>query len=57
MNIDEFFKKASEGDAQYVKVLDEYLDNLTTGINNLYVIFDRDIVIGGFVSRYLLEYE
>ena len=37
--------------------IDEYLDNLTTGINNLYVIFDRDIVIGGFVSRYLLEYE
>lgn len=57
IQIDEFFKKASEGDAQCVKVLDEYLDNLTTGINNLYVIFDRDIVIGGFVSRYLLEYE
>ena len=53
----EFFKKASEGDAQCVKVLNEYLDNLTTGINNLYIIFDRDIVIGGFVSRYLLEYE
>ena len=39
----------------------EYIDNPVkygaTGINNLYVIFDRDIVIGGFVSRYLLEYE
>ena len=57
IQIDEFFKKASEGDAQCVKVLNEYLDNLTTGINNLYIIFDRDIVIGGFVSRYLLEYE
>ena len=33
------------------KFLMNIIDNLTTGINNLYVIFDRDIVIGGFVSK------
>ena len=33
------------------------MKNLTTGINNLYVIFDRDVVIGGVMARYLPAYE
>ena len=31
----------------FAKVFDEYLDNLTTGINNLYIMCDGDIVLGG----------
>lgn len=57
MSLDEFFNKVKDKDEECTSLLDEYLDNLTTGINNLYVIFDRDIVVGGVMSRYLDEYE
>ena len=41
----------------FAKVFDEYLDNLTTGINNLYIMCDGDIVLGGPVSYFLKNYE
>ena len=56
MTLDEFFEKVEEKDDKCTRLFDEYLDNLTTGINNLYVIFDRDIIIGGVMSRYLTGY-
>lgn len=52
----EFFAKLPEN-AQYAKIFREYLDNLTTGINNLYIMFDGDVVIGGPVAEYLKNYE
>lgn len=57
LTLDEFFKKLSEKDAKCMHIFDEYLDNLTTSINNLYVIFDRDVVVGGVMARYLPEFE
>lgn len=57
MTLDEFFEKVSKRDEGCIRLFDEYLDNLTTGINNLYVISDMDVVIGGMMSRYLSEYE
>lgn len=56
MTLDEFFEKVEEKDEKCTRLFDEYLDNLTTGINNLYVIFDRDVIIGGVMSRYLTGY-
>ena len=57
LTLDEFFEKLSDNDEECKHIFDEYLDNLTTGINNLYVIFDRDVVIGGVMARYLPAYE
>ncbi len=57
LTLDEFFEKLSEKDEKCVHIFDEYLDNLTTSINNLYVIFDRDVVVGGVMARYLPEFE
>ena len=57
LTLDEFFEKLSDNDEECNHIFDEYLDNLTTGINNLYVIFDRDVVIGGVMARYLPAYE
>ena len=35
MTLDEFFEKVEEKDDKCTRLFDEYLDNLTTGINNL----------------------
>ena len=37
LTLDEFFEKLSDNDEECNHIFDEYLDNLTTGINNLYV--------------------
>ncbi len=57
MTLDTFFEKLSLKDQESIRIFDEYLDDLTTGINNLYVIFDREVVVGGIASRYLSSYE
>ncbi|MCI1966562.1 MAG: ROK family transcriptional regulator [Oscillospiraceae bacterium] len=33
-----------------------YLDYLSTGINNIRIIFDSDIIIGGEISQYIQKY-
>ena len=53
----EFFCRIKNGDEGFAQVFDEYLDNLTTGINNLYIMCDGDIVLGGPVSYFLKNYE
>ena len=40
----------------YENLFDSYLDDLTTGINNLYIMSDSEIIVGGPVSRYLEPY-
>ena len=56
ISLKEFFEQI-ENVAQYQSIFDEYLDNLTTGINNLYTMFDGDVVIGGPVAEYLKKYQ
>lgn len=57
ISVSEFFDGLDKGNEEYIKVFDEYLDNLTTGINNLYIIVDGNIVIGGPLASYLRKYE
>lgn len=51
-----FFNGLAAGNTVYENVFKAYLDDLTTGINNLHVISDSDVVVGGAVSRYLGPY-
>jgi len=51
-----FFKLLKEGDSQVKKVWDEYLDYLAVAINNIRVLFDCDIILGGYVGTYIEEY-
>ena len=39
------------------KIFDKYLDDLTTGINNLYIMSDGDVIVGGPVAVYLEKYK
>jgi predicted NBD/HSP70 family sugar kinase len=55
-DIDDFFASLETGNQYCMKKWDIYLDYLATGINNIYTIFDSNIIIGGEVSRYLEKY-
>ena len=57
MTLDNFFELAAQGNKNNSNVLDEYMDNLALGINNIYTMMDCDIVLGGTVAPYLKRYE
>ena len=57
MTLNNFFELAAQGNNDSVNVLDEYMDNLALGINNIYTVMDCDIVLGGTVAPYLKQYE
>ncbi|MBQ6386462.1 MAG: ROK family transcriptional regulator [Lachnospiraceae bacterium] len=50
---DEFFEGLGAGKKEYEDLWNEVLDYLSIGISNLRLAFDCDIILGGFVSRYL----
>jgi len=55
-NLEQFFSLLKEGDPQMLKVWDEYLEHLAIAINNIRVLFDCDIILGGYVGTYIEEY-
>lgn len=57
MTLDNFFELVAQGNKNNSDVLDEYMDNLALGINNIYTMMDCDIVLGGTVAPYLKQYE
>lgn len=57
LSLEEFFAKAESGKSSMAKILDEYIDNLALGINNIYTMMDCDIILGGTVAPYLKKYE
>lgn len=56
-SLEDFFAQAEKGKPDYVDMLEEYIDNLALGINNIYTMMDCDIVLGGTVAPYLKQYE
>ena len=57
MTLDNFFELVAQGNKNNSNVLDEYMDNLALGINNIYTMMDCDIVLGGTVAPYLKQYD
>ena len=57
ITLDIFFDKLENGNEEYKKIFDKYLDDLTTGINNLYIMSDGDVIVGGPVAVYLEKYK
>lgn len=56
LELDEFFAEVDKGDPKYVNIWYEYLDNLCKGLDNLYMAFDTDIILGGHLTPYLEGY-
>ena len=57
LGFDEFFSQLQQENPRFIKVFEEYLDDLTTGINNLYIMCDGNVVVGGPVAKYLVPYQ
>ena len=57
LSLPEFFDKLELGNARCKEIWERYLQHLAMGINNIRLIFDTDIVIGGEMSQYIRPYE
>lgn len=55
-DVDDFFAALENGNEQCAEIWETYLDYLATGINNIKMIFDTDIIIGGHIDQYLEKY-
>lgn len=55
-NLELFFRKVEEGEEKCVRIWDGYLDNLAIAVHNLYMVFDSDIIIGGYVGIHIGKY-
>lgn len=55
-DLKEFFHQLNQKNEEFVKVWTEYLDYLAVGINNIRMLFDCKIIIGGYVGAYLEPY-
>lgn len=54
--LDGFFIHLKEGTTRYVNAWENYLDYLALGLNNIRMMLDCDIVLGGLMSQYLGSY-
>lgn len=54
--IEDFFSELAAENEEYLKVWDEYLEYLCIGINNIYMVYDSDVVLGGVLAQYLDPY-
>ena len=52
----EFFAELKAGDKDYVEIWDDVLRHLAVAINNIRMMFDSKVILGGFVSEYLEPY-
>ncbi len=51
-----FFRKLEEGDAQSLQKWNTYLDYLAIAINNIRMMYDCDVILGGSVGRFIPPY-
>jgi len=56
ITLEEFFKELENGNKEYKKVFNLYIDKLCIGINNIYTMFDSKVVLGGKVVCYIEQY-
>ncbi len=54
--LEHFFAKVEEGDQQMKRMLDEYLHHLALCVVNLRMMYDCEIILGGYVGSCMEEY-
>ncbi len=55
-NLDRFFQLLDQKDQQALKVWDQYLSNLSILINDVHMLFDCNIVLGGHIGDKIDKY-
>lgn len=52
----EFFKMLKAGDEMAKKTWNQYLDNLSLAVHNIRMLFDGNVILGGYIGSYIEEY-
>ena len=52
----EFFRLLKEGDEECKKLWDEYLDHLSMAVHNIRMLFDGNVILGGYMGSYIEAY-
>ncbi|MCK9169881.1 MAG: ROK family transcriptional regulator [Treponema sp.] len=52
-SLETFFKKLELKDISCIRAFSEYIENLSTMICNLHIIFDTTVILGGYVGSFL----
>lgn len=55
-NLEEFFNILNKDNNKIKKVWDDYLNYLSIVINNLRMLFDCNVILGGYVGAYMEKY-
>lgn len=55
MELDEFFARKEEGDPACLKKWDDYLRYLSMLINNLHMVIENTVILGGNITPYFTE--
>ena len=48
--LEQFFSMLDQGDAEAAEIWDSYTDYLAIAVNNIYMVLDCDIVLGGYAG-------
>ncbi|MGM9538776.1 MAG: ROK family transcriptional regulator [Candidatus Onthomonas sp.] len=56
IGIEEFFEGLRGGNQEYARIWEEYLDYLAIGINNIHLVLDCQVVLGGLLAGYIGPY-
>ena len=54
--LEDFFKRLQKGEQEAVWLWDRYTTYLAIAVNNIHMVLDCDIVLGGYVGSYMGEY-
>ena len=54
--LDKFFSALEQGKEKAVKIWDAYTDYLAIAVNNIHMVLDCDVVLGGYVGSYAEAY-
>lgn len=52
----EFFKLLKSGDETAILVWNQYLEDLSLAVHNIRMLFDGNVILGGYIAPYIEEY-
>lgn len=54
--LEEFFEQLSNGNPKCSKIWNEYIKYLALALHNLNMVFDEQIIIGGYLGQYIIPF-
>lgn len=52
-SIEEFFRRLDQGDGKLAGIWDRYTTYMAMAVNNIHMLLDCDVVLGGYLGRYM----